>query len=49
MKCAAPSMVARAFGATYPRMVAATLGPNCPDVPAALQALRERAINYLRR
>jgi hypothetical protein len=35
-------IVARAYGATYPRMVAAALGPDCPDVAAALQALRER-------
>jgi len=35
-------IVARAFGATRPHMVAEALGPHCPDVPAAIQALRAR-------
>jgi hypothetical protein len=35
-------IVARAFGAIYPHMVAAALDPDCPDVPAAIQTLRER-------
>src|SRR5207247_7463225 len=33
--------VARAFGATYPHLIASLLPPDCADVPAALTALRE--------
>ena len=35
-------IVARALGATCPNLVAAALDPKCADVPAAVQALRQR-------
>jgi hypothetical protein len=35
-------IVARALGARYPAIVAERIAPDCPDVPAAIAALRER-------
>jgi hypothetical protein len=35
-------IIARAFGARYPAIVAQRIAPDCPDVPAAIAALRER-------
>jgi hypothetical protein len=35
-------IVARALGARYPAIVAQRIAPDCPDVPAAIAALRER-------
>lgn len=35
-------IIAQAFGARYPNIVAERIPLDCPDVPAAITALRER-------
>ncbi len=42
-------IIARAFGARYPTLVASRIAPDCPDVPAAIAVLRERMPMFFER